>query len=548
MESQAQIDRRLYGVLTQERLSWLPHWRELEQNFMPRKGRWLATDANRGDRRNRSLINDAPIIAARIFTAGMMSGTTSASRPWFRLSLADPGLMEADGVRVWLYLVEDSLREIFAKSNFYQVMPALYRDLGVIGTGLVLVEEDDEDVVRFTHAPVGTYCIANGRRGMVDTLVRELVWPVRLVVEQFGLDRCSSAVKAAYRDKNRWEDRVEICHLVAPNGRRNPRYVDTANMAYRSVWWEKSEPERNLLESGFEEFPALAPRWETVGEDAYGQSPAMDCLGDAKALQVQEKRIAQGIDKFIDPPMRASSRVDRNAASIAAGSMTVIDETVGGVGFEPAVQIDPRGIQFAAADVERMEMRVARAMYADLFRMLDTLDDRDRTAEEIRAREAERITAIAPNIERQSREVLDPVVSLVFRLAARSGRLPPPPPALEGNEVRVEYIGVLAQAQKALATQTIERTVAFVGALGKAQADAGQTADIFDKLDIDQALDEHATALGTPPTIIRSDAAVEQIRTQRQQAAEAQQNAALAEQGSAALRNVGQAAAALAPA
>jgi hypothetical protein len=545
MESQAQRDRRLAGLLVQERLSWIAHWRELEGNFMPRKGRWLTTDANRGDRRNRSLINDAPIIAARIFTAGMMSGTTSASRPWFRLSLADPELMEAEGVRVWLWIVEDRLREIFAKSNFYQVMPALYRDLGVIGTGLVLVEEDDEDVARFTHAPVGTYCIANGRRGMADTLYRELTWTVRLVVEQFGPDACSDATKAAYKDKNRWEQKVEICHLVTPNTGRDSRYIDAKNMAFRSVWWEKSEPEKYLLESGFEEFPALAPRWETVGEDAYGQSPAMDCLGDAKALQVQEKRIAQGIDKFIDPPMRASSRIDRNAASIAAGSMTVIDETVGGVGFEPAVTIDPRGIQFAAEDVARMEMRIQRAMYADLFRMLDSLDDRDRTAEEIRAREAERITAIAPNIERQSREVLDPVVSLVFRLAARQGRIPPPPPALEGTEMRVEYIGVLAQAQKSLATQTIERTVAFVGALAQAQANAGLPPDAMDKLDIDQAFDEHSTALGTPPTIVRSDETVAQIRERRQQMADAQQNAAVAEQATAAVRNIGQAAAAV---
>jgi hypothetical protein len=184
-------------------------------------------------------------------------------------------------------------------------------------------------------------------------------------------------------------------------------------------------------------------------------------------------------------------------------------------------------------------------MYADLFRMLDSLDDRDRTAEEIRAREAERITAIAPNIERQSREVLDPVVSLVFRLAARQGRIPPPPPALEGTEMRVEYIGVLAQAQKSLATQTIERTVAFVGALAQAQANAGLPPDAMDKLDIDQAFDEHSTALGTPPTIVRSDETVAQIRERRQQMADAQQNAAVAEQATAAVRNIGQAAAAV---
>jgi hypothetical protein len=49
---------------------------------------------------------------------------------------------------------------------------------------------------------------------------------------------------------------------------------------------------------------------------------------------------------------------------------------------------------------------------------------------------------------------------------------------------------------------------------------------VLDKLDFDQALDEYSAMLGAPPSIIKDDAEVAQVRAQRAQ----QQNAAMAMQ------------------
>jgi hypothetical protein len=63
-------------------------------------------------------------------------------------------------------------------------------------------------------------------------------------------------------------------------------------------------------------------------------------------------------------------------------------------------------------------------------------------------------------------------------------------------ELRVEFISILAQAQKLLGTISLERLVAFVG----------NTVAVFpeakDKLDIDEAIDDYAGMLGTKPNLV----------------------------------------------
>jgi hypothetical protein len=102
-----------------------------------------------------------------------------------------------------------------------------------------------------------------------------------------------------------------------------------------------------------------------------------------------------------------------------------------------------------------------------------------------------------------------------------SGRnlLPPPPVEIEGTELKIEYISMLAQAQKAIGTGAIERVASFIGNLSAVKP------EVLDKFDADQAVDEYADMLGAPPSIIVSDDDVEQIRAARAEAAAQAQRA-----------------------
>jgi hypothetical protein len=103
--------------------------------------------------------------------------------------------------------------------------------------------------------------------------------------------------------------------------------------------------------------------------------------------------------------------------------------------------------------------------------------------------------------------------------------VPPPPPELEGMDLSVEYISVMAQAMKLTGITGIERLMGFAGQMAQANP------QVLDKIDFDQALDEYAAMVGVPPSIVLDDSAVAQVREQRAQQQAYQQQLASMTQG-----------------
>ncbi|PWG73491.1 phage head-tail adapter protein, partial [Enterococcus hirae] len=79
---------------------------------------------------------------------------------------------------------------------------------------------------------------------------------------------------------------------------------------------------------------------------------------------------------------------------------------------------------------------------------LSLSDRREMTAREVQERHEEKLLMLGPVIERVQNELLDPMIDRVFSIALRGNALPPPPEELEGVDLRVEYISILAQAQR----------------------------------------------------------------------------------------------------
>ena len=100
-------------------------------------------DNNKGTKRNQNIIDSTATEAAGTCSAGMHSGVTNPSRPWYKLTVTDPDLMEQDDVKQYLHTVETRMQAAMLKSNFYKVLPTLYLDLCVFGTGAFSIMEDD---------------------------------------------------------------------------------------------------------------------------------------------------------------------------------------------------------------------------------------------------------------------------------------------------------------------------------------------------------------------------------------------------------------------
>lgn len=505
-----------WSLLKNERATWMDHWRDMAEHIQPRSGRFLEGDRNKGTKKNSKIINSTATRAQRIQAAGMMAGITSPARKWFKLSTHDPLLNDSPAAKAWLDALEKRYLWAFERSNIYKCLHLVYRELGTPGTAALYLEEDENDGLRGYVFPIGQYCLANSPRLQVDTLYRSLGMTVSQVVRRFTLEKCSNFVRQAWANRNldAW---VELLHAIEPNETYEEGKLGAAGKKWSSCWLEPSgEGDTVLLESGYNEFPCMCPRWETTGEDVYGSSPGMEALGDVRALQLLEKRAAQAFDKVVKPPMRAPMELQHLQASLVPGDITYTPSNGAGQKFEPAMEINPQALQAFEAKIASHERRINQAFMADLWLMF-AQENNNMTATEVVERQSEKLLQLGPVMETIDDELLDPLMRRTFSILQAQGLVPPPPKELQGMELRVEYTSIMAQAQKLLGTTAIERLTSFVGNIVAVKP------DVMDKIDTDQLIDEYSVMLSVPPSVVRSDEAVAALRQQRAQQMQQQQ-------------------------
>lgn len=519
-ESRKQFYTKQMGSLETERSSFDSHWRDLSDLILPRSSRFLMSERNRS-KRNTNIVDPTATMANRTLSSGMLSGITSPTRPWFTLGTPDPEMMEFGPVKFWLETVQNRMNDVMNKSNWYQSLPIVYGQLGTFGTTAMSLLEDDEDVIRTHPFPIGSYYLSNSDRLQVDTVYRKFSMTCRQIVQRFGLENVSDSVRSSW-DSQQYEQWFEVVHVVEPNMNRDTGKLDSKNKRFSSVYFELGGGSDKLLsEKGFDDMPIMAPRWDINGEDVYGSScPGMIALGSVKALQLEQKRKAQAIDKLVNPPMVGPTSMRNQRASLLPGEITYVDQVSNQTAFQPAYTINPR-INELVADIQDTRSLIDSAYFVDLFMMLQNVNTRSMPVEAVVEMKEEKLLMLGPVLERLNDEFLDPSIDRIFNIMARKNMLPPPPQELAGMPLRVEYISVMAQAQKAVGIGSIERFVGFVGGLAQAKPEA------FDKLNIDQAIDDYGNMVGVPATLIASSDQVAEVRAER--AKQQQQQQAMAQ-------------------
>jgi hypothetical protein len=532
-DDQIKLLNQRWGALKQERSSWMGQWMDVSANLLPVNGRYFISDRNRGFKRFNTIYDSTGTRALRILSAGMMSGMTSPSRPWFRLSVSDTDLMQYQPVKVWLNAVTDQVGDVMAKSNLYRVLHSMYEELGAFGTSAALIADDYKNVIHLHPFTIGEYAIATNWKGEVTTLYREFDNTVGAIVKEFGLDNCSSAVKSAYQ-RGALDQWITLVHAIEPRTDRDPAKKDSINMPWRSVYFERASTNKSVLrESGYKSFPCVCPRWQTAGGDIYGVSPGMEALGDIKGLQSQEFRKLLAIDYQSNPPIQVPSSMKNRETELFPGGVSYYDAQAGSQGIKTAYEV-PLNISNLLASQQDTRQRVNAAFFSDLFMMISGQDTGRMTATEVTARNEEKMLMLGPVVERLNNELLDPLVETVFERLLTANLLPPPPEELQGHDLNIEYVSMLSQAQKSVATNSIDR---FVGALGQL---AQIRPDILDKFDPDHWVDLYSDKLGIDPELIIPGEQVAMIRQQRAASQQQAQQQEAMMNASQTVKNLGQ--------
>lgn len=506
-------------ALWTERSSWMTHWRELSENLLPRNGRFITSDTNKGDKRHNRIYDSTGTRSLRILAAGLMAGMTSPARPWFRLATNDTGLMEVDSVKLWLNEVTKMMRDVFAQSNTYNALHMVYEELGTFGTGVSVIVPDFDNIIHHYPLTIGEYAIATDNRNRVSTLYREIPMTVAQIVQEWGLNKVSASIKNQY-DHGNFDQWLTIIHGIEPRIDRDPRKRDNKNMAFKSIYFEAAGNGSELLgEGGFKDFPALAARWLVAGGDIYGNSPGMEALGDIKQLQHEQLRKSQVIDYQTKPPLQMPTSMSNMQINSLPGGSAFVDTSSPSGGIKTQFEVN-LNLQHLLLDIQDVRERIRGAFYADLFLMMANDRRNGITATEVAELHEEKLLMLGPVLERLHNELLNPLIDIAFARLVEAKVLPPPPPELQGRELKVEFVSTLAQAQRAVGVGAVDRLLGVVGGI------AALKPAVLDKLNEDQIVDAYADMLGVDPNLIVADDKVVLIRESRAQQAKAMEQMA----------------------
>ena len=546
--SQRKYALQRWAALLSERSSWDATYLQISRYVLPFAGRFYHSDRNWGNKTYDAIIDNTPTRASGILAAGMMGGNSSPARPWFRVTTQDPQLADRDNVKLWFSIVAEIMREIFSQSNTYRALHSMYEQLGVFGTATNILDDNYDSMIWNTPLTIGQFCIGADEFGRANTLFRQYEKPLSQVVARFvqtnpksgSLDwsNASQTLKNLW-DQNKFDTWVPLMHAIQPREMANREYgkPGAKNMPFSSCYYELNASEEKILhESGYKTFPVLAPRWHTYGSDIMGVGPGHVALGDVKQLQHEQLRKTQGIDYQSLPPVAVPAEFKGREIDTLPGGVSALGISANGkIQNLFDVKLDLGAL---LEDIQDVRGRINSAFFADLFLMLvNNPSVQPVTATEIAEKKEEKLLMLGPVLERLNDEMLSPLIVHTFARMVATGVLPPAPPELHNADIKVEFVSVLAQAQRAVGLASIDKLIGTVMVMSQGKQDPS----VWDKVDTDKAIDKYSDMLAVDPELIVADDKVALIRKGRAQQQQAQQAAQAAPLAAQAMKNAAQA-------
>lgn len=514
--------------LKDNRVNFEKRWKAIRDYELPFLGSFLDTSdaTDNARRRDEKIYDGTPWEANQAFAAGIMSGLTPQNRRWFRLSFSERDLGDNTDVARLLDQRMDILNDVLDKSNFYNAVHATYLELA-FGQAVLGIFPDPVHGVHFTPYTIGSYYLAAGADGKVNTFCYECLLTTRQIADKFGEEKLTHNMREELKNGAGLKRKHKVYWYVEENAHADRNRLGRQYLPYISLYWlDEAQENEWLYVGGCYEWPVPVGRYLVLANDPYGAGPGWFAEGDSKQLQVMSKDMLRIIELMAKPPMQSDEETAKNGINLAPGSNTVRgkgDQT----GVTPLFQFagDLDHLRMAIAETEE---RVKRAYSADLFRMLD-MQDKSMTAREVMERTNEKMQQLGPVVQRMQFEFLSNIIERVYNILDRAGVFPQPDnpdlaQTLAQQEIRIEYISPLAQAQKMSGLVNIEQGLAFVANV------AQMSPDVLDKIDYSEAVSRYLDMVGAPAPIKRSDDDFKKIQAQKQAAQQQQQQTAQAMQ------------------
>ena len=491
--------------LMEKRSTWESHWQEVADLMLPRKAE-ITKERSRGDKRSTLIFDATGIHSLELLAASLHGMLTSSANRWFSLRFKEAALNEDDEAREWLEDSIDKMYLAFARSNFQQEIFENYHDLIAFGTSCLMVEEDEDDIIRFSARHIKEIYIEENKKGLIDNVYRKFKLTVDQAIQKFGAENLSKEINNTY--KSNPYDEVEICHIVRPRSIYDGSKQDKKNMKFQSIYFEHGT-DHVISVGGFNENPYVVSRYLKSSTEIYGRSPSMNALPDVKVLNKMVEHGLKASAKMIDPPLLVPDDSMLAPVRMTPGSLNYY-RSGSRDRIEP-LNIGQNTTVTLNAENARREA-IARMFHVD---QLQIQSNRTMTATEVLQRNEEKMRILGPVMGRIQSELLEPMINRVFSIMLRNRLFREAPPILANQEIDIEYVSPMALAQKGQELQNVMRGLELFGSLS-------QTMPVMDYIDENGLVKQLVQTLGLPARMIKSDKEVQGIRMERQEAQQQQ--------------------------
>lgn len=354
------FDNRLYKLM-EDRRALETDWKEIRDYLAPDCGQFNDPKSDKNKRKDpfyKQNINTMPAFYMKSLAAAIVANLTPMQLQWFKLTVDNASREE----QVWLHEAGNKLRNIFILAGLGEHLYNAFYESALFGPNSLGMQYDVRNVIDFVPTTIGEFYWAEGANGIVDTCYRRFAMTAIQLWDQFG-DKIPEKVKRAL-EKDNTEELFNVIHAIEPNPRYLPKWDNSLNKPYISVYYVEDDKDGDFLEyRGIRYFPYLIARWDKSGNPVYGNGIGRLILGDVKSLQAYERDLARASKKKISPPLKGSLDMKNAVKDVSAEGITYTNDPNG---FTALYNVNYETRE-ALENINRISQRIYSQTYNDLF-------------------------------------------------------------------------------------------------------------------------------------------------------------------------------------
>ena len=512
-----------YDKLLSEKAVMLTLWREIGEFLYPNQsdfGRYYTSQTNQPNKR-RLIFDPTGEHSLDIFASSMIGLLANPAAKWLAFETDDQALLDDKEVQIFLDDAQRKTLSVFnnPRTKFYDNLQTVLKMIGAFGAGMLLVDSDDDSVVKFRAESPRNFDYTEDFGGNVKDVYLERVYTVAALKEKQGEWELPQSIM-----ERQDTDKLTVIRHIEPNPNFDPSKLGKKFAKYHSHYLLKDT--KTLLFTGFfNSTRAAIGRWDRIDACKWPDSCGRVALAGVKLMQNADRAMIVAMEKELRPTLFVSSeakfgKLDTSAGAVNVGRGNPNDsirelKTTGNV-----------STAFQWMEVKRQQIR--QAFYVDVFQ---TIENIAMTATEASLRNQEKLRLVTPKAAKIQSDLLGVVAETVLAELIAKKKLKVPRALLEaGGEIKVTYVSPIAQAQRMGDASNMLNFMNDLSIMAQAFP------EVLDKVDPDAMVDEMAEIRGVPESILRpkqtsgNKVGYEDLREQKAQAQQAQQQIAMAQQ------------------